>query len=106
MPAFNNGDSATAEYFKNMSKKVVLVDMNSELGIADLSDGLHPTTDGYAKMATAFLRAIDSSPYIISNPPTSSEPYQPECKVAPVLYNAGQIANGFNVYVSRVFGIP
>ena len=105
MPAFNDKIPTIVDYFEKRSKKIVLVDMNSKVDVADLSDGLHPTTGGYQKMATAFLDAIESSPYNISkpekgsDPPTSTNSNPADCKATPSWYKVGQIADGAKVYV-------
>jgi hypothetical protein len=39
-------------------KKVRFADVNAALTVADLRDGIHPTTAGYAKVADAWLHAL------------------------------------------------
>ncbi|TDD81822.1 RICIN domain-containing protein [Actinomadura rubrisoli] len=43
-------------------KKVHLVDMNSAVPPADITDKLHPSTGGYSKMAARWYGALTSSP--------------------------------------------
>lgn len=101
MPAYNAKVRAVYDYFKDRSKKIVLVDMNSKLTTADLSDGLHPNSGGYQKMASAFLSALESTTFTISepeegsNPPAGSNP--DKCMSEPSWYKVGMIAEGAKV---------
>lgn len=103
IPNFNSGLIDIESHFKARSKKIVLVDMNSELDPGDLSDGLHPTTDGYGKMAAKFLEEIEKAQDDISKPikgskppPSSTSPSN--CRATPSWYKVGKIADGAKVY--------
>jgi lysophospholipase L1-like esterase len=52
----------------NAGRHVHLVDMHAALTAADLSDGIHPTAAGYAKMANTWFTALRSVPGSIGNP--------------------------------------
>lgn len=58
----------------NAGKHVHLVDMHSALSTADLIDGIHPTANGYDKMAARWYGALQSVPGSIggSGPSTSA----------------------------------
>ena len=45
----------------NAGKHIVMVDMWSALGLADLADDLHPNDTGYRKMATVWKQGIDQA---------------------------------------------
>lgn len=103
IPDFNDKVSRVYDHFKGNSKKIVLVDMNSKLLLSDLSDGLHPNSGGYDKMAAAFADEIKQSEDKISeagkgsDPPTSTNP--DNCRATPSWYKTGEIAKGAKVYV-------
>ena len=52
----------------NSGKRVHLVDMHAALTTADLTDGIHPTADGYDKMAATWYAAVRSVPGSIGDP--------------------------------------
>ncbi|MGC5051623.1 ricin-type beta-trefoil lectin domain protein [Micromonospora sp. DT48] len=52
----------------NAGKRVHLVDMHSALTTADLIDGVHPTANGYDKMAAVWYSALQSVPGSIGTP--------------------------------------
>ncbi|MEO5917529.1 MAG: Ig-like domain-containing protein [Luteolibacter sp.] len=54
-----------------LGRQVSFLDMNSALGAADLSDGVHPNLAGYGKMAECWLPAVTAaiSPLGTSSPP-------------------------------------
>jgi lysophospholipase L1-like esterase len=52
----------------NQGKHVHLVAMHNALTSADLIDGIHPTANGYNKMATVWFNALRSVPGSIGNP--------------------------------------
>jgi len=57
----------------NAGKHVHLVDMHSALTTGDLTDGIHPTANGYDKMAARWYSALQSVPGSLSNTtPTSA----------------------------------
>ncbi|WP_285786407.1 lectin, partial [Microbispora sp. NBRC 16548] len=69
----NSGQEAAARTFNaaipgivqskaNSGKHVHLVDMHSKLTTGDLIDGIHPTANGYDKMAAAWYAALQSVP--------------------------------------------
>jgi hypothetical protein len=73
IPLANSGQEANARAFNatipgmvqskaNAGKHVHLVDMHSALGTTDLIDGVHPTANGYDKMAAAWYAALRSVP--------------------------------------------
>lgn len=103
IPEFNKKVSKVYNYFKDQSKNIVLVDMNSELEVADISDNLHPNNGGYDKMAKAFAKAIRQSEDKISKagkgsePPTSTNP--DNCRATPSWFKTGEIAKGAKMYV-------
>jgi lysophospholipase L1-like esterase len=56
----------------NAGRHVHLVDMHSALTTADLIDGIHPTANGYDKMAATWFTALRSVSGSIGSPTTSS----------------------------------
>ncbi|MCC8160622.1 MAG: hypothetical protein LIO53_04850, partial [Oscillospiraceae bacterium] len=42
------------------SKELTLVDVNSWLTLSDLTDGVHPTVAGYAKMGNNWYEILES----------------------------------------------
>jgi lysophospholipase L1-like esterase len=56
----------------NAGKRVHLVDMHSALTTADLIDGVHPTANGYNKMAAVWFNALLSVPGSIGSPGTGT----------------------------------
>ena len=56
----------------NAGKHVRLVDMHSALTTGDLIDGIHPTANGYDKMAARWYSALQSVPGSIGDPVGSS----------------------------------
>jgi lysophospholipase L1-like esterase len=73
IPLSNSGQEAAARTFNatipgmvqskvNAGKRVHLVDMHSALTTADLIDGIHPTANGYDKMAATWYRALQAVP--------------------------------------------
>jgi hypothetical protein len=82
-PLSNSGQDAAARTFNSAipgivqskvsaGKHVHLVDMHSALTTADLTDGIHPTSNGYNKMATVWYNALLSVPGSIGNPSSGS----------------------------------
>ncbi|KAB8174233.1 SGNH hydrolase [Microbispora catharanthi] len=83
IPLSNSGQEAAARTFNaaipgivqskvNSGKHVHLVDMHSKLTTADLIDGIHPTANGYDKMAAAWYAALQSVPGSIGQGPSPS----------------------------------
>ncbi|MBD3148652.1 SGNH/GDSL hydrolase family protein, partial [Microbispora bryophytorum] len=79
IPLSNSGQEAAARNFNsalpgivqskvNSGKHVHLVDMHSKLSTSDLIDGIHPTANGYDKMAAAWYAALQSVPGSIGQP--------------------------------------
>ncbi|WP_182882579.1 MULTISPECIES: lectin [unclassified Microbispora] len=73
IPLSNSGQESAARTFNaavpgivqskvNSGKHVHLVDMHSKLTTGDLIDGIHPTANGYDKMAAAWYAALQSVP--------------------------------------------
>ncbi|TDC84960.1 SGNH hydrolase [Micromonospora sp. KC606] len=60
----------------NAGKRVHFVDMYPALTLADLADGVHPNSRGYAKMATVWYNALRAVPRSITDgtAPTSAPP--------------------------------
>jgi len=58
----------------NAGKHLHLVDMHSALSTADLPDGIHPGTAGYAKMATVWYNALLSVPGSLTGGTSSPSP--------------------------------
>jgi lysophospholipase L1-like esterase len=56
----------------NAGRRVHLVDMHSALSTGDLIDGVHPTANGYDKMAARWFSALQSVPGSIGDPAGSS----------------------------------
>jgi len=52
----------------NQGRRVHLVTMHNALTTADLVDGIHPTLNGYNKMANTWFNALRSVPGSIGNP--------------------------------------
>ncbi|MEV0155467.1 RICIN domain-containing protein [Micromonospora sp. NPDC050686] len=52
----------------NAGKRVHLVDMHSAVTTADLIDGIHPTANGYDKMAAVWYAALQAVPGSIGTP--------------------------------------
>ncbi|KAH8177315.1 GDSL-like lipase/Acylhydrolase domain-containing protein [Sarocladium implicatum] len=71
---FNSKIPDVVDYFKSRDKKIRLVDMNQELTVDELSDGLHPNDEGYEIMAATFFRAIEDAEDDISKPTRGAEP--------------------------------
>ncbi|MFB9240017.1 cellulose binding domain-containing protein [Plantactinospora siamensis] len=90
IPLANSGQESAVRTFNaaipgivqskaNAGKHVHLVDMHSALTTADLTDGIHPTANGYDKMAAVWYNALRAVPGSIdaggpSSPPPSSPP--------------------------------
>jgi lysophospholipase L1-like esterase len=79
IPLSNAGQEANARAFNatipsmvqseaNAGKHVHLVDMHSALTTADLIDGVHPTANGYDKMAAAWYAALRAVPGSLTSP--------------------------------------
>ncbi|WP_249345688.1 ricin-type beta-trefoil lectin domain protein [Microbispora sp. H11081] len=73
IPLSNSGQESAARTFNsaipgivqskvNSGKRVHLVDMHSKLTTGDLIDGIHPTANGYDKMAAAWYAALQTVP--------------------------------------------
>jgi lysophospholipase L1-like esterase len=60
--AFNATIPGIVQSKINSGKHVHLVDMHSKLTAGDLIDGIHPTANGYDKMAAAWYAALQSVP--------------------------------------------
>ncbi len=58
----------------NAGKHVHLVDQHSALTTADLIDGIHPTANGYDKMAAVWYNALRTVPGSIGDPGTTPPP--------------------------------
>ncbi|MFC7483936.1 SGNH/GDSL hydrolase family protein [Luedemannella flava] len=72
---FNSALPAIVQSKVNAGKRVHLVDMYSALTTSDLIDGVHPTANGYDKMAARWYAALQSVPGSISTTtPSSSAP--------------------------------
>jgi hypothetical protein len=104
IPAYNDKVEIVANKYKGKGKAMVLVDMNSKLELTDLHDGLHPTTNGYAKMAAEWYKVITdnqdliSKPGVAQDPPTTTNP--DNCRSTPAWYHVLEpIAEGAKVYV-------
>ncbi|MFI7630664.1 lectin [Microbispora rosea] len=79
IPLSNSGQESAARTFNaaipgivqskvNSGKHVHLVDMHSKLTTGDLIDGIHPTANGYDKMAAAWYAALQSVSGSIGQP--------------------------------------
>ncbi|MEV4313661.1 ricin-type beta-trefoil lectin domain protein [Actinocrispum sp. NPDC049592] len=79
IPLANSGQEAQVRTFNatipgmvqskvNAGKHVHLVDMHAALTAADLIDGVHPTANGYDKMAATWYSALRSVPGSIGDP--------------------------------------
>jgi lysophospholipase L1-like esterase len=66
--AFNATIPGMVQSKVNAGKRVHLVDMHSALTTADLIDGIHPTANGYGKMAATWFTALRSVPGSIGEP--------------------------------------
>jgi lysophospholipase L1-like esterase len=84
IPLANSGQESAGRTFNaalpgivqskvSAGKHVHLVDMHSALTTADLIDGIHPTANGYDKMAARWYSALQAVPGSIGNP-TGSTP--------------------------------
>lgn len=101
IPAFNAKIPGIVESFTSRNKKVVMVDMNKDFDpAADLVDGLHPNTQGYAKMAERYYNAIIQAAEDgkISKPGTPSKAPATNCRAEPLWYNVGLVAEGAKAY--------
>lgn len=69
LPLQNSTDNQQAQTFNSQlpniidtksseGKKVSFVDINSKLATSELADGVHPTIDGYTKIANAWYEAL------------------------------------------------
>lgn len=70
----------------NAGKHVHVVDMHSALTTADLVDGVHPTANGYDKMAAVWysaLRSVPGSIDTVGSPTPSSSSRSPSPSVSP-----------------------
>jgi lysophospholipase L1-like esterase len=85
-PAFNAAIPGIVQTQANAGHHIALVDMNSALTTADLSDGLHPNDEGYMKMGDVWNTAVQSAaaqgwisaPVALSGGPTA----RPSAEVA------------------------
>jgi len=68
---FNTAIPQIVEDHQAQGKKVTYVDMHSGFSLVDLSDGIHPNTQGYAKIAQIWATAI-----LDQAPTTDPEPEQ------------------------------
>ncbi len=88
-------------------RRVHLVDMHSALTTADLIDGVHPTANGYDKMAARWFTALQSVPGSLGSPGDSSpSPSQPPAGEACTATYAvtGQWQGGFQAEVTVTAG--
>lgn len=58
---FNAAIPGVAETFAKQGKKILTVDMGSQVTTADLKDGLHLTDGGYQKMANVWIGGLNSA---------------------------------------------
>lgn len=65
---FNASIPGIVQSKANQGKHVHLVNMHNALTTADLVDGIHPTLNGYNKMANTWFNALRSVPGSIGNP--------------------------------------
>ncbi|GIJ51423.1 lipase [Virgisporangium aliadipatigenens] len=83
IPLSNSGQEAAARTFNatipgmvqskvSAGKRVHLVDMHAALTTGDLIDGVHPTAQGYDKMAAAWYAALRAVPGTIGDPATGT----------------------------------
>jgi len=71
--SWNSRLATLASAMTTPASPIVLVDMNSGFSNTDLSDGVHPTQSGAAKMADKWLECILSlSPVAVPTPPPPS----------------------------------
>ncbi|SDT53506.1 ricin-type beta-trefoil lectin domain protein [Actinoplanes derwentensis] len=76
IPLANSGQEAAARTYntalssivRSKGSRVHLVDMHAALTAADLIDGVHPTANGYDKMAATWYAALRSVPGTIGDP--------------------------------------
>ena len=79
IPLSNSGQESAGRTFNaalpnivqskvNAGRHVHLVDMHSALSTGDLIDGIHPTANGYDKMAARWFSALQSVPGSIGDP--------------------------------------
>src|SRR4051794_204410 len=94
IPLANSGQEANARTFNatipgmvaskaNAGKHVHLVDMHSALTTGDLIDGIHPTANGYDKMAATWYSALLTVPGSISPVSSPSPSNSPSRSVSP-----------------------
>ncbi|VUC27345.1 unnamed protein product [Clonostachys rosea] len=99
LAAYNKAIPNVVASFTN--KHIAVVDMNSALTTADLTDSLHPTDAGYTKMANTWYDAIidaNSKGWIVKpgtaqDPPDSSA----NCRETPSWLKVGEVASGASV---------
>ncbi|MEU4155209.1 ricin-type beta-trefoil lectin domain protein [Actinoplanes sp. NPDC026670] len=80
IPLANSGQENAARTFnaaipgivQSKGSRVHLVDMHAALTTADLIDGVHPTANGYDKMAATWYSALRSVPGSIGDPGTGN----------------------------------
>jgi hypothetical protein len=102
-PAFNDDVAQIVTDYTGEGKAMVLVDQHSQLQVSDLADGLHPTVEGYTKMAEKFYTELTNNNNLISEPgtpqdpgPTSTNP--DNCRATPSWYHVLEpIADGASV---------
>ncbi|KAH7161956.1 hypothetical protein B0J13DRAFT_430718 [Dactylonectria estremocensis] len=98
---FNDALVDIVDSLVSENKKVALVAMNEAVSTSDLQDGLHPTEEGYEKMADAWYAAIqaaDAKGWITEageaqDPPDSTDSSE-SCQSTPSWYDLGTIAKG------------
>jgi len=56
--SYNSQISGIIQNKFNQGKPVYIVDMNKALSVSDLADGVHPSSNGYGKMADVWFNAI------------------------------------------------
>lgn len=69
VPHYNDAIPAIVETYKKQGRRIALVDMFHALSVADLTDGVHPNDEGFAKMADTWYPALVA---MLDAPPPAS----------------------------------
>jgi lysophospholipase L1-like esterase len=99
IPLSNSGQNSAVRTFNaalpnivqskaNAGKHVHLVDMYSALSTSDLIDGIHPTANGYDKMAARWYSALQSVPGSLSNGTPTTAPVTSAPRTSAVVTSA------------------
>lgn len=97
---YNAGVALVVANHRAMGQNIALVDLHGGLTLADLADGLHPTTNGYVKMGNIWADAV-----VAASPQFTNRPIAVSGKIAK-LTASGAVHTSYSLWSATNLASP